>query len=125
MSYVTEIGIDTKKPITDTRKKDAKEKLNKEYEEDSRLVTGIFKNLEAPGGTLEFAYRKYPQDPTRLYKFEDGKEYEVPICVAKHINTDCVIQHHKYLINLDGDRIVEKDKKNSVQRYQFLSKDYM
>ena len=120
-----DISIDTKIPLSVERKKEAKEKLNKAHAEDNRLVKGTFKNLEAPGGSLEFAFRKYPQDPARIYRFEDGKTYEIPICVAKHINKNCIIAGYSNIKNLDGDMVLHKDPKVSVQRYQFLSAEFM
>ena len=108
---------------TETQKKEAKEKLAKQHEEDSKVVKGIFKNLECKGGTAQFPWRKYPQDEIEMCRFEDGKAYEIPLGLAKHINNDCFIPRHDYLVDENGDRIVGVAEKN--HRYQFLSTEFM
>lgn len=122
-TYVKEINLEKRVPLTELKKKEAKEKLDKQHKEESRLVTGVFKNLECPGGGLEFPFRKFPQDPIRIYTFEDGKSYEVPLAVAKHINKTCNEKRHKYIIDKDGNKTV--DVLPNRQRYQFLSVDFM
>jgi len=115
--------ISDKKKLSETQKKANKDLLDKKYAEESKLVKGIFKNLEAPGCNLEFAFKKYPQDPIRLYKFFDGKTYEIPLSVARHINNDCNEKEHSSICDADGNRIVQWNPKR--QRYQFLSVDFM
>lgn len=123
MTCMREIVVEKKVPLTELKKEEAKTKLNKLYKEESKLVKGVFKNLEAPGGELEFPFRMFPQDPLRIYRFEDGKEYEVPLCVAKHLNNTCVEKRHAYLVDENGDKIVGYGK--GKQRYQFLSTEFM
>jgi hypothetical protein len=125
MSYAVDLTIGKKTPLTSQAKKDAKDKLDAEYKEQSRLVKGIFKNLEAPGATLAFPYRAYPHDEIRMYTLEDGKTYEIPICVAKHINNNCNEKAHVYLRNLDGDMIRDPKVIPARQRYQFQSTEFI
>lgn len=121
--YMTEIRVEKTKPLTEIKKKEAKDLLDKKYKEDSKLVKGVFKNLECPGGGVEFPFREYPQDPYIIYKFEDGKTYEVPLGVAKHINIRCNEKMHKHIVDPDGNKTVDVVK--GRQRYQFLSTDFM
>lgn len=127
MSYVVDLSIDKRLPPSDAKKKEAKELLAKKHKEDSKLVKGIFKNLEAAGGTVMFPYRIYPQDPIRYYTLEDGKEYEVPIGVAKHINITCNEKAFETYKTLGGDP-TDVPKIRTIpnrQRYQFNSSEYM
>jgi len=125
MNFITDISLENKTPISKSKKEEVKDKLENNYKEESVLVKGIFKNLEVPNGELEFSYRKYPQDPLRMYKFQDGKEYEIPLYLARHINNDCNEKGFKYIRNLDGDVLRSPKVYPSRQRYQFLSNDYM
>lgn len=38
---------------------------------------------------MEFQYRKYKGDPIQKYSMKDGEVYEVPLGVARHLNTNC------------------------------------
>lgn len=124
-SYAKTITIDKKIPLSKERKEEAKQKLAEEYKKESKIVKGIFKNLECKGGTAQIAWRKFPQDDVTLFTFEDGKTYDIPLCLAKHINNDCCIQPHEYLTNLNGDRIVSQNREKAFQRYEFTSTEYM
>lgn len=122
-SYCTEISIDKKIPLTKLQKDAAKEKLDKLYKEESQIVEGVFKNLECPGGGLEFSVKKFPQDNSFKFSLEDGKKYKIPLWVARHINNDCNERAHKFITSADGQKVV--DLQRSRQRYQFLSTDFM
>lgn len=67
-------------------KKAAKERLHKIMQEESRMVKGVFKCYECPGASSTFSVRKYPGQHTQTFTFQDGKEYEVPLWVARHLN---------------------------------------
>ena len=60
--------------------------LKKFMEEESKLVTGRFKNYETPGGMLPFTGGKYPGQPVYSHEFYDGETYEVPLWVARWLN---------------------------------------
>lgn len=122
-SYVQEITLERKVPLSATKKKEVADLLAAKHKEDSKLVKGTFKNLECPGGGLEFTFRMYPQDPLCKYTFEDGKSYEVPLAVARHINVVCNERQHKYIIDMNGQKTIDLVKNR--QRYQFLSNEFM
>lgn len=121
-SCFTEITLPKNEPLTGQQKKEAKEKLDKAYKEESKLVKGVFKNLECPGAEIEFAYRKFPQDPIRLYKLKDGETYEIPLCVAKHINNDTKVKQSSNVVDALGNKTI---KPTPITRYQFLATDFM
>jgi hypothetical protein len=125
MSFVKEISINNKKKITAEEKIAAEDKRQHALEVDSKMVTGIFKNLEAKGGDLEFSYRMYKEDPFRVYHFFDGKEYTIPLGVAKHINTMTAVPEREYAKGPDGTPQLYTIIKSKRQRYQFLSREFM
>lgn len=122
-SYMQEIHMVNKAALTTQQKKDAKEKLDKEYKAESKLVKGVFKNIETPGGEISFPFKKYPQDTLIIYTLKDGDTYELPLCVAKHLNNDCIVKQHSYVVDVNGNKTIDKNR--GEQRYQFLSTDYM
>jgi hypothetical protein len=101
-------------------KKNNEEKLAKMHEADNILVKGIFTCLEPKGGDITFPYRKYKEDKTVNYHFEDGKEYEIPICVAKHLN-NCGWEVNAHLLDKNGDTYVGIGKKE--KRFVFQSNE--
>lgn len=120
-TYVKEIHIEGRKKNAAEKKK-AEELLEKMREEDSKIVSGIFKNLEAPGCNAEFSYKYYKGEPIRTYNLEDGKKYDIPLGVAKHINKQCRYVKHKYLVDKEGNPLKTWDV--PLQRYQFISTEY-
>lgn len=123
MSFVKDLPIGNKTTRTDEEKKKASELCERARKADSKLVKGQFKNLEAPGGSLEFAYRGHRGEPIRVYTFEDGKSYEIPIGVAKHINNDTKVPIHSHLVDAEGRHTTVPG--SFRQRYQFLSTEFM
>lgn len=122
-SYIQEIHTTPRNPLNPQQKKEAKEKLDKLYKEESKIVKGVFKNIEAPGGEISFPYKKFPQDPLTIYTLKDGGTYDLPLCVAKHLNNDCIVKQHHFITDQFGNRTIDKNK--GEQRYQFLSTEYM
>jgi hypothetical protein len=60
--------------------------LKKFMDEESKLVSGRFKNYETPGGDLKLCCGKYPGQPLFKMTLEDGGIYKVPLWVARHLN---------------------------------------
>lgn len=60
--------------------------LKKLMDEETKMVTGKFKNYETPGGNLPYCSGKYPGQPIFKKVFQDGEIYEVPLWVARHLN---------------------------------------
>ena len=123
MAFVKEFTTGSRLKRSKEELKKAEELREKARDEDNQMVVGIFKNIEVPGGDLQFTYRKYKEDPYRSYHFEDGKEYTVPMGVAKHINNMTKVKQHAHLVDKDGKKMVGAGSYR--QRYQFLSKEFM
>lgn len=123
MSFVREYTVAGRRKRTKEELKHAEELREKARDEDSKMVTGIFKNIEVPNGDLEFSYRAYKEDPYRTYYFKDGGKYTIPLGVAKHINNMTIVKQHEYLVDKDGKKIAGLGK--GRQRYQFLSTEFM
>lgn len=123
MTYVQEVTVPISKRLTAEQKKKASDLLEKKRKEDSKIVAGVFKNIESPGAKVEFTYRAHKGEPIRKYSLEDGQTYDLPLGVAKHINNQCQYKKSKYLVNAQGKPIVTDDK--PIQRYQFTSTDFL
>jgi hypothetical protein len=123
VSCVKEFTIGAKVKRSKEEKIKAEDLRVQKRDEDSKMVTGIFKNDEVKGGDLTFTIRLYKEDPYKTYYFEDGKTYTIPLGVAKHINTMTRQKEHAYLVDKDGKKI------NGIgsyrQRYTFLSTEFM
>lgn len=127
MSYVKELyfGKGKRKVMTATEKAKAKELIAQKEKEDSQLVKGIFKNLEAPGGNLEFAYKAYDGHPVQFYNLQDGQTYELPLGVAKHINNQTRVPRKEYVNPSAEGQMPQTRIAGYKQRYQFLSTEFM
>ena len=90
--------------LVGVQKKTNKGKANVEQlrARDAKKVRGRFNYLEMPGGTLRFCYRAYKGDPLITYPLKDGEIYELPIGVARHLNTNVGRYEHKYLLDANG-----------------------
>lgn len=116
-SYIEDIGKD---PLRVTKKT---ANLDKEYEKDQQLVNGIFRYHELPGGTLSFVYRKHKKEPIRRYTLVDGQRYELPLGVAKHLNSSGKYPVHQYELDQSGLPSMRIGK--YVRRYGFQSLEFI
>lgn len=123
MTFSQDIFVPKNKKLSKEEKSKSKEQIEKEWKENSKLVKGVFHNVEAPGGDLEFAYKEYPQDPIRKYHLKDGESYTIPLGVARHLNRNCQYKRNKWLVDKEGKPMMDWDK--STRRYQFVSDDYI
>ena len=106
-------------------KKKLEEMREKQREEDSRMVTGVFKNLESKGGTAIFPYRVYKEDPYRTYELVDGVTYTIPLGLAKHLNNGTQVNEREYAAGPDGVKKLYTIVRSKRSRFQFLSTEYM
>jgi hypothetical protein len=72
--------------IQKTKKEMSKELLDKFIKEETQLVKGKFRNFEVPGGSQRVIVKKYADVPMFDKVMEDGKVYEIPLYVARHLN---------------------------------------
>jgi hypothetical protein len=123
--------------VTNAEKAAFKKKLEKLQERDSEMVTGIFKNLENPGGSVQFNYKCYEGEDYLAYELRDGERYVLPRGVARHLNTNCYYKEYKHLGGefgetgiragfndgrLRGDKMQASRK---IHRYAFHSLEFM
>lgn len=118
-------------------KADVAKKIAEEYEKDHEMVSGVFRNLEHKGGTLNFRFKKYKQDNYDEYSLVDGQRYTLPRMVVKHLNNN--VHYMKYsrvkdgvpgsliaAANNDG-RIKTNDKMHAIEkdrRCEFIPVDF-
>jgi hypothetical protein len=100
-------------------------KKNYKYQRDKEreLVTGVVKNHECPGGTVEFMFRKWPGDPIEKYSFIDGQVVKIPLGVARHLNSNCWYPVHQYAQDKNGNASYKVGKK--IRRYGFQSLEFL
>lgn len=106
---------------------EARLRLRREWEVESKMVTGVFRDLEVgPGGNLRFSARKYPWDQIENYNFVDGQTYTIPLWVARHLNENCKWPAYRH--NIDpGAKEGEKVKQYIGQwnhRFAFVSSEF-
>ena len=111
------------RPRNDTATADFKAKLKRMRDKDREKVKGIFRFYELPGGTLEFVYNKYAEDPIEKYALTDGHLCTIPLGVAKHLNKNGWYPVHAHRQEEDGKSSQHIGKK--VQRFGFQSLDFI
>lgn len=109
-------------PITKD-KKEPKFDLEKQRKRDREMVTGIFRFLEIPGGTVRFPFRMYKHDPIERFSLEDGKMYRIPRGVARHLNNNGCYYIHSYQKDEAGNPTIQVGKK--VHRFTFSSTEFL
>lgn len=90
--------------------------------EDDHMVKGRFKNLESPGQPGYICCKVYKGQPLFSKWFDHDEEAEIPLSVARFINTRTEYPIHSYLLNEKGQHI--KGTGRMVQRYQFVSREF-
>lgn len=110
--------IDKKK----INKEETKKKLEHNRERDREKVRGIFRYNEVPGGALNFVFKVYDGDQVERYDLVDGQVYELPLGVARHLNTNVWYPNHSYLLDKDGKPQMHMTKK--VRRATFQSLEF-
>lgn len=110
-------------PQKTTDQKKVKPNLRYQRDKDREMVKGVFRLYEAPGGTMSFVYKKYKEDPVERFDLVDGQVYNVPLGVAKHLNSGGSYPVHAYNVKEDGKPTMEVGKK--VRRFGFQSLEFM
>lgn len=107
-------------------KKDQKElkpSLKYQRDKDREMVKGIFRFHEVPGGTMSFNFKKYKEDPVERFDLVDGQVYNIPLGVAKHLNSNCWYPVHQYMMdeyNKPVARVGQKVRRCSFQSLEFV-----
>lgn len=94
-----------------------------------KIVKGIFKYIECPGGIFSFPFRIY-KEPIKTYHLLDGGTYELPIEVVDHLNNNCCYKFTKWVastgeetlgvpVNAPGQLKYKKEIGQVIQRVMF------
>lgn len=84
---------------------DREELVRKMRKEDDKIVTGMFEFLDAQGGWLEFAYRKYPGESIKMLKMIHGEICDLPMGIVKHLNnTKKKVRRYSMELSASGQR---------------------
>lgn len=120
--------------MTEDKKALGKKKLEAFMREELRTVKGIFQFFECPGMSAKITVKKYPG-----HMFEkqmvDGKEYEVPLYVARFLNgidvtaeaiggklNTCGYPVHSHIMDKNGLPIISHEK--IKRRFGFQSMEF-
>jgi hypothetical protein len=102
-------------------------RLRREWEVESQMVTGVFRDLEVgPGGNLRFSARKYPWDQVASFNFVDGQTYTIPLWVARHLNENCKWPAYRHNIDpsaKEGEKVTQYIGQWN-HRFAFVSSDF-
>lgn len=100
--------------------------IQKMRREESRMVKGIFQDVEKAGGVVSFPFHKYPGDGYEMYTLRDGCEYELPLAVVRHLNSECYYSKDAYcndLVSPDGKPMKNPNPKKE-HRFSFKVSEY-
>lgn len=94
--------------------------------EESRLIKGVFQDHEKKGGSVSFFFKKFKGDPIKQYDLVDGHEYELPLSVVKHLNSNCCYMQDSYLDGLSDPmgRPLKNPNPKKVHRFSFKPLEY-
>ena len=114
--------------ILNTDKPREKKKVNTKYlrDKDREMVKGIFRFYEVPGGSMQFVFRAYKEDPVETYTMVDGHVYTVPLGVARHLNKNVWYPVHGHMQDENGiaiTRTKERIRRCSFQSLEFVDVD--
>lgn len=95
--------------------------------EERKMVRGIFRFHEVPNGQMEFMYRKYKGDPLEKFSMKDGEVYEIPLGVARHLNTNCwyPVYGHNDKAQQEVAGSAAMSIKEKIRRCSFQSLDFV
>jgi hypothetical protein len=92
--------------------------------EDDKVRKGMFEFLDAQGGWLEFAYRKYPGEAIQMIKLVHGEICDLTMGLIKHLNnTKRKIRRYSLEIPATGGRVPRSYE--TVSRVRFTPMDVL
>ena len=100
------------------------ERIKQMRKEDDKIKKGMFEFLDAQGGWMEFAYRKYPGEPIQMIKLIHGEICELPMGIVKHLNnTKRKIRRYNMELTQEGKRPLRSYE--TVSRLRFTPVDVL
>lgn len=116
---IKEISKKLKKSLPAQEREDL---IKKHRKEDDKIVSGMFEFLDAQGGWLEFAYRKYPGEPIQIVKLIHGETCDLPMGMVRHLNnTKKKVRRYNMELNASGQRPARQYETISRVRFTPLS----
>ena len=90
---------------------------------DREMVKGIFRFHEVPGGTMQFSFKAYKEDPVENFTLVDGGVYSIPLGVARHLNNNCKYPIHAHAQDAEGKNIIKVGQ--MIHRTSFQSLEFV
>lgn len=120
------MAIKLKEQIRTDIETDEPYRWEQQRKEDSKLIKGIFQDNEKKGGSITFFFKKYKGDPIKEYTLTDGHEYELPLGVVRHLNSNCYYQQDAYLENMmdPQGRPLKNPNPKKFYRFSFKPLEY-
>lgn len=110
--------VERSENITKVFNKDSIEAFTPETD---RMVTGIFRNIEAPGQPAKITMRLYKNQPIFNQVMEDGIMYTIPLSIARAIREYCQHVKHEHLLDETG-KPMKVNK--PFPRYDFVASEF-
>jgi len=120
MAKGDQMSINKSEPVKPVEKE--KPNLKYQRDKDREMVRGIFRFFEVPGGSMNFVFKAYKQDPVERFDFVDGQTYTIPLGVAKHLNKNGWYPVHSYALDETGKQAMKIGQK--VRRFGFQSLEF-
>lgn len=92
-------------------------------EKHSKIVRGIFRNFETPGGSHSFSFKELPGQQVENYTLHDGELASIPYGVARHLNKNCWYPVHSYQQDENGKQVARIGQK--IRRFSFESLEFV
>jgi hypothetical protein len=100
------------------------ELVKKMRREDDKMITGMFEFLDAQGGWLEFAYRKYPGESIQMIKLIHSEICDLPMGIVKHLNnTKKKVRRYSQELPASGQKIPRSYE--TISRVRFTPTDVL
>lgn len=90
----------------------------KQKKRDQKLVKCAFRCLQPTGGSISFWFKKYDTDKLTQYTIKDGEVGWWPRMVADHVNENCAIEGHVFVMDEHG---TPKEAKGSAKQRALMS----
>jgi hypothetical protein len=98
--------------------------ITKMRKEDDKIRKGMFEFLDAMGGWLDFAYRKYPGEPIQMIKLTHGEICDLPMGLIKHLNnTKKKVRRYSIELPQNGQKMPRSFE--TVSRVRFTPMDVL
>ncbi len=118
MSRIAAVAVKTDAPSDSVASSEYR--FQKQRQEESKIVKGVFEYRELKGGRVQFPFKKYAGDNVEWYDLVDGQEYELPLAVVRHLN-NLGVDKHSYLLDSRGLPLKSGQKEH---RFSFKSSEY-